>query len=220
MEKSKNCMLTNRNVFDNSISGHSNNLTGGTGREQPADVRYRGSSGRSIRPLFYFEFLLKLGRGLWYPECRSAMLQPGLYFEDSVLKFRIIKILLGVFMIGILLIILSLLSGADYVMNVILFFTDDKLCEDRNDDGVDDFCQYWNNGELIRLEWDTQFDGKTDVWLEYRQEGDRFQLDSNYDGKVDYIEQDLPGGNVRIEIDSDFDGTFERKEELEIRSRL
>lgn len=136
-----------------------------------------------------------------------------------MLKFRTTKIFLAIFLIGILFVILSLLSGADYVMNVILFFTDDQLCEDRNDDGVDDFCQYWNNGELIRLEWDTDFDAQIDVWLEYLENGDRFQLDSNYDGKVDYIEKDLPGGSVSIEIDTDFDGTFDRTEVLEIRSR-
>lgn len=95
-------------------------------------------------------------------------------------------------------------------MNIVLYFSNDVLCEDMNEDGVDDFCQYWDNGKLIRLEWDTNYDGRVDVWQEYRPESELFQLDSNYDGNIDYQETIELKGKHLVEVDSDFDGSLDR----------
>lgn len=120
------------------------------------------------------------------------------------------KIIVGIFMLLCMFLILSLLSGSGWIMNIVLYFSNDVLCEDMNQDGVDDFCQYWDNGQLTRLEWDTNYDGKVDVWQIFRPNGDLFQLDSNYDGNVDYRETVEGGGKHLIEIDSDFNGTFDK----------
>ena len=93
-----------------------------------------------------------------------------------------------------------------------MFFSDDVLCDDKNKDGVDDFCRYWNNGKLIRLEWDTNYDGKVDVWHKFFEDKDVLLFDSNLDGAVDFRETQGKDGKVLVEVDSNFDGTFDRVE--------
>ena len=129
-------------------------------------------------------------------------------------QYRITKILIGFFLILFFVAILSLLVGAQWIMDFVLYLSDDTLCEDKNKDGVDDFCQYWNNGVLVRLEWDTNFDKLMDVWLKHSEQEEIFLYDSNFDGTVDYKESHTPAGITHVEIDSDFDGIFDRLETI------
>lgn len=129
-----------------------------------------------------------------------------------VKKKRIFKILQIILLLLFVILILSFLLGANWIMDVLLFFSNDTLCEDMNHDGVVDFCQYWEEGQLVRLEWDTNSDGKMDVRQEFTPEGEIFHMDSNYDGMIDFKETEIPEGKIRIEIDSDLDGSFDRVE--------
>ena len=122
------------------------------------------------------------------------------------------KIFLGAVIFIFSVFILSLLLGANWIMSLVLYFSDDVLCEDMNHDGNPDFCQYWKEGELIRLEWDTNFDGRIDVWQHPGKKSELFEMDSNFDGKLDYVEEETGDGKVVIRIDSNYDGTFDRTE--------
>jgi len=131
-----------------------------------------------------------------------------------VSAYKISKIIIGVILGALIFLIISLLSGSNWVMDSFLYLSDNIICEDRNNDKVDDYCEYWDNGKLIRLEWDYNYDGQPDVWLRIIDGKESFEMDTNFDGKIDYREYDLPDGTVQLEIDTDFNGAFDRKEVL------
>lgn len=137
-----------------------------------------------------------------------------------MVTFKASKIFIGVILAVLIFLIISLLSGAQWVMSAFLYLSDNSVCEDRNYDKVDDYCEYWDNGKLISLEWDYNYDGVFDVWLKIDDGKELFEMDSNFDGKIDYREYELPDGAVQLEIDTDFDGTFDRKEVLTDKSDI
>jgi hypothetical protein len=82
--------------------------------------------------------------------------------------------------------------------------------EDTNGDGRPDIWRYYDRGgKLIRVEIDTNFDGRSDVQESYangrlvKRESDR-----NFDGRVDLIDEFdvLSGQHLRSVADKDFDG--------------
>jgi hypothetical protein len=55
---------------------------------------------------------------------------------------------------------------------------------------MDDFY-YYERGQLIRQEVDTNFDGRIDVWV-YLHEGlyiKSYERDSDYDGEIDLVKE-------------------------------
>jgi hypothetical protein len=136
--------------------------------------------------------------------------------EGRNIKVPWSKIILGFFILVATVLIFSLLVGADWILNAFLFFSNDILCQDRNDDGKDDFCQYWKAGELVRIDWDTNFDGEMDVWQVTEPDQEILKMDANFDGVVDYIETRPAQGASRVQLDTDFDGEFDRVEDLAV----
>jgi hypothetical protein len=82
-----------------------------------------------------------------------------------------------------------------------------------NDEKMDKFYSYMPTGEVLLEEYDTNNDGKIDMWLRYAYKNDRslkeivIEKDNNYDGKVDDWQfTDSTRSVIRVEKDTNFDG--------------
>jgi len=82
---------------------------------------------------------------------------------------------------------------------------------DTNDDGKMDVFNHYQDGVALRQERDTNFDGKIDLWLTLDAEGavTQARMDDNHDGQVDLEEEYANGQVVRQQIDSNNDGRFD-----------
>ncbi len=83
--------------------------------------------------------------------------------------------------------------------------------EDQNHDGRPDIWRFYDrHGQLTRVEFDTNFDGRSDR-RDYYRDGTltRSESDRNFDNQIDLIEEfDLTGKeHVRSIVDADFDGS-------------
>ena len=106
-----------------------------------------------------------------------------------------------------------------------------KLEEDFDFDGIVDkrALFFYKNGQKIKVEIDSNMDGKADGWS-YHRKGQRYLIesDTNYDGAADYVidndkqttlidsnydrQMDIEESNGKILIDSNNDGKFDIKE--------
>jgi hypothetical protein len=82
--------------------------------------------------------------------------------------------------------------------------------EDQNHDGRPDIWRFYDrHGQLTRVEFDTNFDGRSDR-RDYYRDGTltRSESDRNFDNRIDLIEEfDVSGRqHVRSIVDADFDG--------------
>ncbi len=83
---------------------------------------------------------------------------------------------------------------------------------DRNYDGVVDRVEVYNKkGVIIRVEADTNGDGKMDEWVFYKDgKATKGEKDANRDGKPDtFLTYDTKGAIVKLEVDSDGDGKID-----------
>lgn len=90
------------------------------------------------------------------------------------------------------------------------FSADEELLVERLDhdfDGRIDVVNYFEQGAIVRKEYDTNYDATIDMWRYYDQGMvSRKEADLNYDGRVDYWEYFEQGQLDRIGIDRDADG--------------
>lgn len=99
---------------------------------------------------------------------------------------------------------------ADWVFRVFLAVHDRRITLDTNGDGRPDYLEIWEDGELVRAEWDRDFNGVADFVNDFA-DGDvtRVELDADFDGYFEYREiLETDSGRYRQEKDEDRDGTF------------
>lgn len=99
---------------------------------------------------------------------------------------------------------------ASWVFRVFLEVHDRRITLDTNGDGRPDYLEIWEGGELVRAEWDRDFNGVADFVNDFA-DGDvtRLELDADFDGYFEYREILEPGaGRYRQEKDEDRDGVF------------
>ena len=87
----------------------------------------------------------------------------------------------------VLLVVLILTLCASFAQAGEEKFTPKKVEVDSNYDGVIDRIEYYDkNGQISRVESDTNFDGKYDEWVHYRNgKVIKAEKDTNGDGKPD-----------------------------------
>lgn len=99
---------------------------------------------------------------------------------------------------------------ASWVFRVFLEVHDRRISLDTNGDGRPDYLEIWENGEMVRAEWDRDYNGVADFVNDFAN-GDvtRVELDADFDGYFEYREILEPGsGRYRQEKDEDRDGTY------------
>jgi len=83
--------------------------------------------------------------------------------------------------------------------------------EDRNHDGRPDVWRWYDaDGRLVRLELDTNFDGRPDAREAYRDDRPiRVEIDTNLDNRIDRVVEFDPQTHdvIREEIDTNLNGT-------------
>ena len=106
-------------------------------------------------------------------------------------------------------VIVSLMIDANWVFRVFLALNDKKISLDTNQDGRDDYFEFWENGQLVLAEWDTNYDGRIDYRNRFK-DGKLIlvELDADYDGYFEYRETRLKDGSYLVEIDENKDGHF------------
>lgn len=85
---------------------------------------------------------------------------------------------------------------------------DEIFTDDSDGNGTRDRRSYYKNGLLVLAAWDTDKDGKNDLWLRFK-EGEFIDLeayDSNNDGSLDKI--------VRVDKNEEISGLYEREKKI------
>lgn len=109
-------------------------------------------------------------------------------------------------------------------VDVISYFTTEGQLEkeemDSDYDGMFDWVDHYQDGARVMSEWDSDFDGKPNVYKYYvRTESgetrlDRKERDSDGDGKIDVWERFNENGDmIRMGRDTDGDGVIDVRDE-------
>src|SRR3990172_1426632 len=79
-------------------------------------------------------------------------------------------------------------------------------------DGKPEEWHYWVGKIRVKVGYDTNKDGKEDVWQSLDKDGKitKVERDSDFDGKVDIWQYLLNGVLEKVEADTDFDGKIDK----------
>ena len=116
------------------------------------------------------------------------------------------KFLLSIFLLLVL--FPAVHASAKLAVGDYTFEFDEKFEADTDGDGKTDRISYYQGGTLVLAAYDQNKDGKSDLWLRYKN-GDTVDLeleDTNGDGSPDYIAEVAPNEKAEVIFNSNIAG--------------
>jgi len=112
------------------------------------------------------------------------------------------KTILGILLLLTLLALAVALMGSDRLVEGMVIHKNGRIARDMNYDHRPDYVETWSHGELVKIEQDSDADGRYESTTYLRNnEPYRLEIDTNHDGRLDYRETWGAGGAHRTEVE-------------------